>query len=44
VRFRESGTYNFSIKHAVRKNGSITGDQQLEGITEVGLRVERPQN
>ncbi|WP_299680060.1 gliding motility lipoprotein GldH [uncultured Dokdonia sp.] len=44
VRFRESGTYNFSIKHAVRKNGSITGDERLEGITEVGLRIERPQN
>lgn len=44
VRFRESGTYNFSIKHAVRKNGSISGDERLEGITEVGLRIERPQN
>lgn len=44
VRFRESGAYTFSIKHAVRKNGSITGDERLEGITEVGLRIERPQN
>ena len=44
VRFRESGTYNFSIEHAVRKNGNITGDERLEGITEVGLRIERPQN
>lgn len=44
VRFRESGTYLFSIEHAVRKNGSITGDERLEGITEVGLRIERPQN
>ncbi|WP_299217343.1 gliding motility lipoprotein GldH [uncultured Dokdonia sp.] len=44
VRFRESGTYQFSIEHAVRKNGNITGDERLEGITEVGLRIERPQN
>ncbi len=44
VRFRESGTYNFSIEHAVRKNGNITGDERLEGITEVGLRIERTQN
>lgn len=44
VRFRESGTYKFSIEHAVRKNGNITGDLRLEGITEVGLRIERSQN
>lgn len=44
VRFRESGTYTFSIEHAVRKNGNITGDARLEGVTEVGLRIERSQN
>ncbi len=43
-RFRESGTYKFSIEHAVRKNGNITGDTRLEGVTEVGLRIERSQN
>ncbi|WP_035334995.1 gliding motility lipoprotein GldH [Dokdonia sp. PRO95] len=41
VRFRESGTYTFTIKHAVRKNGNIAGDAYLEGITEVGLRIEK---
>lgn len=40
VRFRESGTYAFSIQHAVRKNGNISGDADLRGITEVGLRIE----
>ena len=41
VRFRESGTYTFTIEHAVRKNGNIAGDAYLEGITEVGLRIEK---
>lgn len=40
VRFRESGTYTFTIQHAVRKNGNISGDEALKGITEVGLRIE----
>lgn len=44
VRFRESGTYTFSIEHAVRKNGNVVGDLRLEGITEVGLRIERSEN
>lgn len=41
VRFRESGTYTFTIEHAVRKNGNIAGDAYLKGITEVGLRIEK---
>ena len=41
VRFRESGNYTLNISHAVRKNGNVQGDQQLKGITEVGVRVER---
>ncbi|TVZ52573.1 gliding motility lipoprotein GldH [Dokdonia sp. Hel_I_53] len=40
-RFRESGTYTFTVEHAVRKNGNISGDQTLKGITEVGLRIEK---
>lgn len=40
VRFRESGIYTFAIQHAVRKNGNISGDPDLQGITEVGLRIE----
>ncbi len=39
-RFRESGTYTFTVQHAVRKNGNISGDQTLKGITEIGLRIE----
>jgi len=43
VRFRENGTYTFNIHHAVRKNGNISGDVSLKGITEIGLRIEEQQ-
>jgi gliding motility-associated lipoprotein GldH len=43
-RFRERGTYTMAIKQAMRKNGNIAGDEKLVGITEVGLRIERPEN
>ena len=41
IRFRESGVYTFKVQHAVRKNGNVIGDENLEGITEVGLRIEK---
>lgn len=44
VRFREKGNYTINIAHAVRKNGNIQGDQNLLGITEVGVRLEQKQN
>ncbi len=44
VRFRESGTYTLSISHAVRKNGNVSGDIKLKGITEVGVRIEYSKN
>ena len=40
VRFRESGAYKFTLTHAMRKNGNEQGDNILDGITEVGLRIE----
>lgn len=42
VRFTEEGTYTVSLQHAMRDNGSIEGVQQLEGITDVGIRIEKP--
>lgn len=39
VRFRS--TYKVNIKQAVRETGKITGVQELDGITEVGLRIEK---
>lgn len=43
VRFEEEGTYTFKIRHAMRKNGERESIENLKGITEVGLRVEKPE-
>lgn len=39
VRFR--GKYKMNIKQAVRENGKVPGVTSLEGITDVGLRIEK---
>jgi len=39
VKFREK--YKLHIKQAVREGGKVPGVTQLEGITEVGLRIEK---
>ena len=41
--FKESGTHEIKIKHAMRENGRVSGVENLEGITEIGFRVERSQ-
>ena len=41
VRFRESGTYQLALKHAMRKTGEVKGDTQLKGILEVGYSIEK---
>ncbi|WP_413999805.1 gliding motility lipoprotein GldH [Flavobacterium sp. W1B] len=38
VKFR--GKYKVNIKQAVRETGKVPGVERLEGITEVGLRIE----
>lgn len=38
VRFR--GKYKVRIKQAVRENGKVPGVEYLDGITEVGFRIE----
>jgi len=40
VVFNESGDYKINIQHAMRENGSIIGVKNLEGITDVGFRIE----
>lgn len=42
VRFVEKGSYTFKIRQAMRKKGEKEGIQNLEGITEVGFRIEKP--
>ncbi|HSP40385.1 MAG TPA: gliding motility lipoprotein GldH [Gillisia sp.] len=44
VRFNEPGQYKISIQHAMRKSGIEEGIENLEGITQVGLRIENTQN
>lgn len=38
--FNESGTYKIKVQHAMRENGSIDGVNALEGVTDIGFRVE----
>ena len=39
--FNESGEYLVKIQQAMRENGKVNGVKELEGITDVGFRVER---
>lgn len=39
--FNESGDYQIKVQHAMRKNGEVNGVLNLEGITDVGFRIER---
>jgi gliding motility-associated lipoprotein GldH len=36
-----TGVYTIRIEQAMRKNGSVEGISELEGITDVGLEIER---
>ncbi len=44
VIFSETGEYKFKIQHAMRENGNIKGVEDLEGITDVGFRIEQTQS
>ena len=39
-KFNEDGDYVVNIQHAMRKNGDVNGIENLEGITDIGFRVE----
>lgn len=39
-RFEEAGEYEVTLQQAMRKRDSVSGIQELEGITEVGFRIE----
>lgn len=38
--FDETGEYVVNIQHAMRQNGMVNGIDKLQGITDVGFRVE----
>lgn len=40
VTFPKRGNYKVSIQQAVRKSGQVPGVEELEGVTDVGLRIE----
>ncbi|WP_303316493.1 gliding motility lipoprotein GldH [Flavivirga abyssicola] len=44
VVFKEKGDYTVNIQHAMRENGKVNGVIELEGITDIGFRIEKPQN
>ena len=39
--FPSSGKYKLTIQQSMRKNGSVEGIQALNGITDVGFRIEK---
>lgn len=40
VSFPKAGKYTVSIQHAVRKGGEVPGVEELDGVTDVGFRIE----
>ncbi|WP_374676553.1 gliding motility lipoprotein GldH [Flavobacterium sp. NRK1] len=40
VKFPKPGKYTVSIQHAVRKGGEVPGVEELDGVTDVGFRIE----
>lgn len=41
IRFSKAGKYLFEVKHAMRKRNEIIGIDPLEGITDVGISIEK---
>lgn len=41
--FSENGEYKVTIQQAMRESGKVRGVENLEGITDVGFRIEQPQ-
>ena len=41
VVFNEAGEYQVNIQHAMRVNGEVNGVENLDGITDIGFRIEK---
>ncbi|NJM79366.1 MAG: gliding motility lipoprotein GldH [Flavobacterium sp.] len=39
--FKQKGNYTVEIKQALRETGSVSGVEELSGVTEVGFRIEK---
>lgn len=44
IRFTEAGEYVIEIQQAMRQSGETDGVVELEGITDVGFRIEHTEN
>ena len=44
VHYIEQGTYSIMLQHAMRKNGEVSGIQSLQGVTDIGFRIEFAKN
>ena len=42
-KFTEEGNYSVNVQHAMRENGDVNGVENLEGVTDIGFRVEHAQ-
>lgn len=40
--FNETGDYKINIQQAMRERGKVNGVVNLEGVTDVGFRIENP--
>ncbi|CAL2102398.1 Gliding motility lipoprotein precursor GldH [Tenacibaculum sp. 190130A14a] len=43
ITFPKSGEYTFKVRQSMRKNGEVHGVESLEGVTDVGFRIEKTQ-
>ena len=43
-KFTEEGDYQVNIQHAMRQSGNVNGIVNLEGITDIGFRIESALN
>ncbi|UUC46225.1 gliding motility lipoprotein GldH [Flavobacterium cerinum] len=41
TKFPKQGKYTVSIQQAVRETGKVNGIEQLQGVSEVGFRIEK---
>ena len=44
IDFKDSGVYKVNVSHAMRKNGEVDGLDGLEGITDIGIQIEKVKN
>ena len=43
ITFPNTGEYTFNVRQAMRKNGEVEGIEELDGISQVGFRIEKIQ-